>query len=125
MRSRFCAFYLGKFNYLIDTHHHSHLNGLTLEDLCEGQQPHWLALEVITSAEKGLTGSVTFQAWYKTDNKLDAIHESSDFIKEDGRWYYTEGQQHLAIFPKRNAPCVCGSQKKFKQCCLQHTHPRI
>lgn len=118
MRSRFTAFYLGLFDYLIETHHQQHLCGLTAQVLSEGTQPNWLSLEVISSSESSLRGKVTFQAWFKDNNQLDAIHESSDFIKENGSWYYTEGVQHNPIYPKRNELCVCGSKKKFKQCCL-------
>ncbi|MFT5789107.1 MAG: SEC-C motif-containing protein [Shewanella sp.] len=118
MRSRFCAFYLGLFTYLIDTHHKNYLFDLTLQALSDGPQPNWLTLEVISSTETGNQGTVTFQAWFQDNNKLDAIHECSDFIKENGRWYYTEGVQHDPVYPKRNSLCVCGSSKKFKQCCL-------
>ena len=118
MRSRFCAFYLGLFDYLIETQHKQYLCGLTSELLSEGPQPNWLCLEVIDSSVLDLQGKVTFQAWFKDNSKLDAIHESSDFIKENGRWYYTEGVQHSPVYPKRNEPCICGSKKKFKQCCL-------
>ncbi|PKG58028.1 hypothetical protein CXF83_12000 [Shewanella sp. Choline-02u-19] len=118
MRSRFCAFYLGHFPYLIDTHHKNYLSGLTQQALSDGPQPNWLTLDIISFSELGHQGKVSFQAWFLDDNKLDAIHECSDFIKEDGRWYYTEGLQQDPVYPKRNALCVCGSGKKFKQCCL-------
>lgn len=118
MRSRFCAFYLGLFTYLIDTHHKNYLFALTQEELCNSPQPNWLSLDVISFSEKGNQGTVTFQAWFLDNNKLDAIHECSDFIKVDGRWYYTEGLQQDPVYPKRNALCVCGSGKKFKQCCI-------
>lgn len=117
MRSRFCAFYLAQYPYLIATHHPAYLNGLAEADLAKEPLPDWLSLDVITSSEKGLAGTVTFQAWYRLDNEIDAIHECSSFVKLDGRWLYTEGVQKSAVFPKRNGLCVCLSGKKFKQCC--------
>lgn len=118
MRSRFTAFYFGIFDYLIETHHQEYLRGLTAQLLSEGAQPNWISLEVISASELAQQGKVTFQAWFKDNNQLDAIHESSDFILENGNWYYTEGVQHSPVYPKRNELCVCGSKKKFKQCCL-------
>ncbi|QQX82545.1 SEC-C domain-containing protein [Shewanella sp. KX20019] len=120
MRSRFSAFYLGLFAYLIDTHHKNYLFDLTQQTLSDGPQPHWLTLDVISSNVIGDQGTVTFQAWFRDNksNALDAIHEYSNFIKENGRWYYTDGVQKDPVYPKRNALCVCGSSKKFKQCCL-------
>jgi len=118
MRSRFCAFYLGLFAYLIDTHHKSYLFDLTLQNLTAGPHPHWLTLEVISFSEMGNQGKVTFQAWFRDNDTLNAIHECSNFIKENGCWYYTEGVQKDPVYPKRNALCVCGSSRKFKQCCL-------
>lgn len=117
MRSRFCAFYLGLNSYLIDTHHPDFLDGLTEADLAQEPLPEWLSLDVIASEQQGDSGYVTFQAWYKLDGQLDAIHEHSSFEKLAGRWLYTEGKQKAAILPKRNEPCVCRSGKKFKQCC--------
>ncbi|ABZ76506.1 conserved hypothetical protein [Shewanella halifaxensis HAW-EB4] len=117
MRSRFSAFYLERYDYLIETHHLDYLNGLTAQNLAQEPLPQWLGLEVCSSHQDGNEGSVTFQAWYQLDNELDAIHECSDFIKQDEKWYYTQGEQKAAVFPKRNDKCICHSGKKFKQCC--------
>ncbi len=119
MRSRFSAFYLNKFAYLIQTHHKDYLNGLTEQSLAHEPLPHWLSLEVKSASENGNLGHVTFQAWYQLDNELDAIHECSDFIKLGNEWFYTQGEQKATVFPKRNDKCVCNSGKKFKQCCGQ------
>ncbi|WOT06686.1 YchJ family protein [Shewanella youngdeokensis] len=118
MRSRFSAFYMENYEYLISTHHVDYLCGLTEQTLRDSPSPQWLTLEVLSESESKNQGHVCFQAWFRADGELDAIHECSDFIKQGGQWYYTEGKQKAAVFPKRNEPCVCGSNKKFKQCCL-------
>ncbi|MDN5500829.1 YchJ family protein [Shewanella xiamenensis] len=123
MRSRYCAFVLKNFDYIIKTHHVDFLDGLTFEQLQQGPHPHWLGLEVLAANEKiypdgTQRGNVTFKAWYKLAGEIDAIYERSEFIFEQGRWYYTQGQQMQAKRPGRNDPCVCQSGKKFKQCCL-------
>lgn len=117
MRSRFCAFFLKNYAYLIETHHSDFRQGLTEDVLAQEPLPQWLSLEVSTSSFDGDKGKVTFQAWYQLDGDIDAIHESSEFIKQDGLWFYTQGEQKEAIYPKRNDKCVCRSGKKFKQCC--------
>ncbi|MGI9280290.1 MAG: SEC-C metal-binding domain-containing protein [Endozoicomonas sp.] len=58
------------------------------------------------------------KAWFlnpDTDQE-EAHHECSDFIKEQGRWYFIY-PGIPAKLPGRNAPCPCGSGKKYKKCC--------
>ncbi|MCG9721167.1 YchJ family protein [Shewanella sp. Isolate7] len=119
MRSRYSAFVLKRHQYLIDTHHHDYLNGLSVQILDQENHTHWLALSVNKSSSEQNKGMVEFHAWYRAEDGLDAIHEISDFVKQDGRWWYTQGEQLLPKYPKRNDPCVCQSGKKFKQCCLK------
>ncbi len=117
MRSRYCAFTLALWPYLIATHHKAHLNGLTETMLAEGPQTQWLGLDVIASDSVKDSGSVTFKAWYKDGQGVDAIFEQSQFIREDGLWFYTTGEQFTAQLPGRNDVCICKSGKKFKKCC--------
>lgn len=121
MRSRYCAFVKQEFAYLIATHHSDHLQGLTLTLLQQASQPHWLGLSVLASSQNAdnTQGSVTFKAWYKEEAAIDAIYENSEFIFEDRQWFYTKGEQFSTKLPERNAPCICHSGKKFKQCCLK------
>ncbi|MGI2258336.1 YchJ family protein [Shewanella sp. GXUN23E] len=117
MRSRYCAFYMQQWSYLISTHHPQTRQGLTEEALAQGPHPQWLALDVLQASEDGAHGQVTFKAWYKNAGKVDAIYECSDFVKQDEQWFYTTGEQMRARLPGRNDPCICKSGKKFKQCC--------
>ncbi len=139
MRSRYSAFVLKLHDYLIATHHPQHLNGLTkttldqeaknwdchnFSEMESGQKNgdrhnFWLGLNVNHSQMNGDKGSVEFHAWYKDKGELDAIHEVSQFVREEGRWFYTTGEQLNPIYPKRNEMCICNSGKKFKQCCLK------
>lgn len=118
MRSRYSAFVTQEYDYLIQTHHPDFLNGLTAKILAESDEPHWLSLQIISSNIQGDSGQVCFQAWYRDTSGIDAIHECSQFVCEDGKWFYTQGEQKEAVFPKRNEACMCHSGKKYKQCCL-------
>lgn len=117
MRSRYSAFVLKQHQYLIDTHHPDHLNGLSVQTLDEDNHTQWLGLSVTKTHVEQNSGLVEFQAWYRTEEGIDAIHERSAFIKQSGRWWYTQGKQFAPKFPGRNDPCICHSGKKFKQCC--------
>ncbi|MCG9736734.1 YchJ family protein [Shewanella insulae] len=119
MRSRYSAFVLKCHQYLIDTHHPEFLNGLSVQLLDQENHTKWLGLSVDKTNSTQNAGVVEFHAWFQDMDELDAIHEISDFVKQDGRWYYTQGKQLTPKYPKRNDPCVCQSGKKFKQCCLK------
>ncbi|MEC4725250.1 SEC-C domain-containing protein [Shewanella sp. D64] len=118
MRSRYSAFVTQEYDYLIQTHHPDFLNGLTVNLLAESEEPHWLSLQIISTHTQGISGQVCFQAWYRDTSGLDAINECSQFVCEDGKWFYTQGKQKAAVYPKRNEVCLCNSGKKYKQCCL-------
>ncbi len=63
---------------------------------------------------------VEFTAYYFENKSMYQLHETSNFIVEDGKWRYHDGELHEdcgKIKYGRNLPCVCGSNKKFKQCC--------
>ncbi|MBM7070700.1 YchJ family protein [Shewanella sp. 202IG2-18] len=117
MRSRYTAFVLKEFQYLMDTHAEDFWQARSVEELSKPPHPEWIGLNVINSSESQNTGTVTFIAWYKADGQLDAIHEQSNFQKIDGLWYYTDGEHLKVPSPKRNDSCICNSGKKFKKCC--------
>ena len=89
MRSRYSAFVLGLIDYLVATWHVSTAPG----DL-ELQSAKWLGLEVRHTATSGDAGVVEFVARYRVDGRGQRIHETSRFIRENGRWYYIDGQMH-------------------------------
>ena len=63
---------------------------------------------------------VEFTAYYFENKSMFQLHETSNFNVEDGKWRYHDGVLHDdcgKIKYGRNLACVCGSGKKFKQCC--------
>ena len=92
MRSRYCAYVLNDENYLIQTWHPS-TRPPSLELM---QQPvvKWLGLKIIATNAGGKhdhEGTVEFVARYKTEGKATRLHEVSRFVKEEGKWYYVDG----------------------------------
>ena len=137
MRSRYTAFYTENVDYLIATHHPSKRKPDDREQLAQTiQQTDWLALRVLKMEDDPATpsrGSVEFVAFYQErrislepDFALDVpaverdspqqLHEKSEFIKEQGQWFYLQGVSLAPIKISRGSPCWCGSGKKLKQC---------
>ncbi|MDO8286806.1 MAG: YchJ family metal-binding protein [Rhodoferax sp.] len=87
MRSRYSAYVLGLIDYLVATWHPSTAPG----DL-ELQPVKWLGLEVRHAASSGDVGVVEFVARCKISGRAERMHELSRFVREQGRWYYIDGQ---------------------------------
>ena len=119
MRSRYSAFVLGLGEYLVHSWHPDYLGPLTVEELSQ-TDTNWDGLEIL-AAQGGPadeTGMVEFKAWFWEGDKRHCLHERSRFVRYQGRWVYTDGEQDpVPLRVGRNDPCPCGSGKKFKKCC--------
>jgi SEC-C motif-containing protein len=123
MRSRFSAFCTGNADYLITSHHSSKRSANDKQELEDSfKQSEWLQLTIIES-NMGLAsdshGEVEFVAIYRQNEEVSRLHERSQFVKENGLWFYVDGVLNAlpdTRLPKRNEPCWCGSGRKFKRC---------
>ncbi|ERD99552.1 YchJ family protein [Pseudogulbenkiania ferrooxidans] len=93
MRSRYSAYALGLEAYLLATWHPStRPEALHLDE--DAGVVKWIGLEV-KRCEAGLEadgeGVVEFVARCKVGGKAERMHETSRFLREDGRWYYVSG----------------------------------
>jgi SEC-C motif-containing protein len=90
MRSRYTAFVRGDEAYLRDTWHAS----TRPEDIRVGDGTRWLGLEV--RGHRVLDAAhaqVEFVARYRgPGGRAGRLHERSDFVREEGRWYYLRGE---------------------------------
>lgn len=122
MRSRYCAFATETWQYLVDTHHPSTRSENLLESLIKNSSNvHWRRLIVLNHnvQSKQPKGNVEFVAFYTQGDAIETplqIHENSDFILEDGKWYYVKGEFLKPYSLGRNDLCWCGSEKKLKKC---------
>jgi SEC-C motif-containing protein len=121
MRSRFTAYALQNAAYLLDTWDAAMRP--TSIDFSE-ENVNWLRLEIISTKKGGAfdtKGMVEFKAYYWQEGQECVMHEASKFIKHDGNWFYRDGLVKTngkeSLRPGMNAPCPCGSGKKFKRCC--------
>jgi SEC-C motif-containing protein len=122
MRSRYTAYTLGKIDYIARTMRGPALVGFDSEQArAWAQAAIWLGLSIVSAPTAvGDDGEVEFQARYRSQGKIHILHECSQFQRDvDGCWYYVDGTMPMQSLNKigRNAPCPCGSGKKYKKCC--------
>lgn len=61
-------------------------------DLDAEPRPKWLGLEITRHDTLDSAHAVVeFVARYKINGRAFRMHETSRFVREDGRWYYVDG----------------------------------
>jgi len=92
MRSRYSAYALGRVDYLLDTWHP---RTRPVEPPVLDPAVRWLGLEVrhhvVHDADHA---SVEFVARSKLGGRASRLHETSRFVRENGRWLYVDGDMH-------------------------------
>lgn len=120
MRSRYSAFALGKGDYLAATHDAASSPAEVAELSRWAASVTWLGLRVLGREAGGVgddEGHVEFEARYLEGGAVVTIRERSTFRRRDGRWVYVTGRPVVTTAKvERNAPCPCGSGRKFKAC---------
>jgi len=86
MRSRYSAYALEIGAYLLSTWHPS-----TRPQPLDLQKAHWLGLTVKQHSTSEDTATVEFVARYKVQGKAHRLHERSRFVRQEGRWFYVDG----------------------------------
>jgi SEC-C motif domain protein len=90
MRSRYSAFALGDVAYLLASWHPS----TRPSDLTPDDDVTWRRLQIVDAVAGGpdaTEGVVEFRASYRTPTGAGLLHERSRFVREDGRWFYVDG----------------------------------
>jgi len=126
MRSRYTAYKLKRFEYLIATN--SPENEIRTDNIQDFESNiDWLGLKIIKShniEQQNNNSIVEFVAFYANSDgdtllkpdKYRQLHEKSYFKKIDNRWFYSSGEALAPIKISRNEPCFCNSGKKYKKC---------
>ncbi|MEO0002901.1 MAG: hypothetical protein RLZZ22_593, partial [Pseudomonadota bacterium] len=88
MRSRYSAFVEGRADYLLASWHSGRRPAaIDFEPGCK-----WLGLEVRRARSTGPdSAEVEFVARSRSAGRAERLHEISRFVREDGRWYYLDG----------------------------------
>ena len=87
MRSRYSAYAVGLIDYLLATWHPS-----TAPGELELSPVKWIDLEVRHTEASGEAGVVEFVARCRVNGRAQRLHETSRFVRQDGRWFYIDGQ---------------------------------
>ena len=126
MRARYSAYVEAKTDFLFESTHPDHRRGYDHEGTkVWAESAEWQGLEIVAGQKGGkddAVGEVEFIARYREKGVQREHHESAQFKKERGAWFFTEG---ATVRPKpiaaskigRNEPCPCGSGAKYKKCC--------
>jgi SEC-C motif-containing protein len=89
MRSRYSAFVQDRLGYLLDTWHAS-TRPAELAPNPAGLK--WLGLDVRRQVLADPDhATVEFVARHKLGGRAERLHELSRFVREDGRWFYLNG----------------------------------
>ena len=89
MRARYSAFVLDRLDYLLATWHPT-----TRPAALEPNEPglRWLGLNVKAHVQQDEShATVAFVARSKLGGRAHRLTETSRFVREDGRWFYLDG----------------------------------
>lgn len=90
MRSRYSAYVLKLEAYLLATWHHT-TRPAALDLAADNAK--WLGLELKKHLpESADCTTVEFVARYKTGGRAHRLHEISRFTREEGKWFYVDGE---------------------------------
>jgi SEC-C motif-containing protein len=88
MRSRYSAYVLQLPDYLLETWHASTRPG----SMAFEPGLRWLGLDVRREQSTGADSAVVeFVARSKLGGRAHRLHETSRFVREQGRWFYVDG----------------------------------
>lgn len=128
MRSRYAAYATNNAQYIYHTYSQNSQKEHSIDEIEQwAQQTHWLTLVIHKTSpfndNKNIDepNQVEFSAFYLHQGEVNHMRECSNFIFEVDEWRYHDGEvsvNNTITKPKRNEPCFCQSNKKFKQCCL-------
>jgi len=91
MRTRYTAYTLLNEDYLLATWHTS--TRPTALDLATDVATKWIGLDVKRHEQQDSEHAIVeFVARYKVNGRAHRLHEVSRFVREDGRWFYVDGE---------------------------------
>lgn len=90
MRSRYSAYALKLTDYLLATWH-PETRPTTLDLATDNEK--WLGLQIKSyTPESADSAKVEFVARYKLAGRAYRLHEVSRFVRENGQWFYLDGE---------------------------------
>ena len=91
MRSRYSAYVLGNTAYLKATWHPDYVPSDF--QIADQDKTQWLGLNIKRYETSNANHAIVeFVARYKVNGRAYRLHEVSRFVREQGRWYYLDGE---------------------------------
>ena len=116
MQSRYYAYKTVNLEYIQKTQIDNWIQEQLKEVEHWAKNSFWQDLEILNYNET----EVEFKAYYIYEGRQELIHELSTFVKQGDNWLYKNGKHYNSKANiARNSKCICGSGKKYKQCCLK------
>jgi len=92
MRSRYCAYAVGDYQYILKTTHESTRDN-DIQSIKEfSKQTTFKNLKIISFMDDEKEAYVTFRASLFQNERNSSFSEKSRFIKLNDRWYYVDGK---------------------------------
>ena len=92
MRSRYCAYAVGDYKYILKTTHESTRDN-DIQGIKEfSKQTIFQNLKIISFIDGEKEAHVTFRASLLQNEKDSSFSEKSRFLKSDDKWYYVDGK---------------------------------
>ena len=92
MRSRYAAYFIGDMDYIAKTMKSPAADKFNIEDAKKrAKKIKWVELKVVNTTHTIFHGTVEFYASYTDGKKTQVLHEISDFVCENGTWFYISG----------------------------------
>lgn len=121
MRARYSAYVMGNRDFILQTWHPD----TRPPQLDLDPDNVWTGLIIHNTVNGGANdtdGTVEFTAMLVSNGTPTQVREYSQFLRGPSGWQYLDGELAKGTPVKktkvsRNAPCPCGSGKKFKRCC--------
>ncbi|MBL1420285.1 MAG: YchJ family protein [Alphaproteobacteria bacterium] len=99
MRSRYTAYTLGNVDYILATWAEEARKAINPADIIKrSKENEYINLKIISKiggTRKHTQGQVEFAASFKSLGKHQTHHEISNFIKQDEKWYYVDGEVNI------------------------------
>lgn len=93
MKSRYSAFCVKDMDYLISTTDPKTRENFNFKENKKwAEQAKFFKLEIVNNIENKDSGIVEFRAHFNFQGQTNIHHEISQFRRNDGVWYYSEGQ---------------------------------
>jgi SEC-C motif-containing protein len=93
MRSRYSAYALRLADWLVDSAHPSTRPASI--DPAELAAAKWIGLQILRHEQRDAGHAIVeFVARCRVGGRATRLHETSRFIREDGHWYYVDGDVH-------------------------------